>query len=101
MQVVRTFATRAQPQQNSLGAAALVIGDEILSGAIQDSNTPWLAQLLHSQGVDMVRFEYVPDDVAEIKAALQRLKARVGETGVIFTSGVQLCCSASSPLALY
>lgn len=28
-------------------AALLVIGDEILSGSITDTNTPWLAKLLH------------------------------------------------------
>jgi molybdopterin biosynthesis enzyme MoaB len=70
-------------------AAALVIGDEILSGAIQDSNTPWLAKLLHSQGVDMMRFEYVPDDVQEIKEAVKRLKGAVGDAGAIFCSGVR------------
>ena len=68
-------------------AAALVIGDEILSGAIQDSNTPWLAKMLHSQGVDMVRFEYVLDEKEVIIEALRRLKRAVGEQGVIFTSG--------------
>lgn len=68
-------------------AAALVIGDEILSGAIADTNTPWLAKLLHSQGVDMMRFEYVPDEAEEIVGALHRLKHLVGPSGVIFTSG--------------
>ena len=28
-------------------AAALIIGNEILSGSITDTNTPWLAKLLH------------------------------------------------------
>ena len=64
-----------------------MIGDEILSGAIQDSNTPWLAKMLHSQGVDMVRFEYVPDEKEVIIEALRRLKRAVGEQGIIFTSG--------------
>lgn len=28
-------------------AALVVIGDEILSGSVVDTNTPWLAKLLH------------------------------------------------------
>ena len=28
-------------------AAALIIGNEILNGSITDTNTPWLAKLLH------------------------------------------------------
>lgn len=75
-------------------AAALVIGDEILSGSIADTNTPWLAKLLHSQGVDMVRFEYVPDQTEEIAGALHRLKTLVGPRGVVFTSGAQLILQA-------
>lgn len=27
-------------------AAAMIIGDEILSGSVTDTNTPWLAKLL-------------------------------------------------------
>lgn len=28
-------------------AAIMVVGDEILAGSITDTNTPWLAKLLH------------------------------------------------------
>ena len=36
-------STDAEPRQ----AAALIIGNEILSGSITDTNTPWLAKLLY------------------------------------------------------
>lgn len=39
---------------------------QVLTGAISDANTPWLAKLLHSRGVDLVRVEVVPDDVRDI-----------------------------------
>lgn len=40
-----------------------------------------------SQGVDLVRAEYVPDDKQDIISTVLRLKERVGENGVIFSSG--------------
>jgi hypothetical protein len=55
---LRAAALRARPAQltscrsfTGAGpapkAAALIIGNEILSGSITDTNTPWLAKLLH------------------------------------------------------
>jgi len=68
-------------------AAILIIGNEILSGSVADANTPWLAKLLFNQGVELVRAEYVPDDKEDIVSTVLRLKERVGENGVIFSSG--------------
>jgi molybdenum cofactor synthesis domain-containing protein len=68
-------------------AALMIIGNEVLSGSIADANTPWLARLLHSRGVDLVRVEVVPDDAADIGATCLRLQERVGPGGFVFTSG--------------
>ncbi|CAL8465971.1 g5507 [Coccomyxa elongata] len=68
-------------------AAALIIGNEILSGSIVDTNTPWLAKLLYSRGVDLLRVEYIPDDKADISQSVLKLKERVGQDGFVFTSG--------------
>mmetsp|Transcript_32899 Transcript_32899/g.83501 ORF Transcript_32899/g.83501 Transcript_32899/m.83501 type:complete len:323 (-) Transcript_32899:1744-2712(-) len=68
-------------------AALLVIGDEILSGSVTDTNTPWLAKLLHARGVDLVRVEVVRDSAADIREAALRLRDRVGPGGFVFTSG--------------
>lgn len=68
-------------------AAFLCIGNELLNGSIQDTNTPFLAKLLGNRGIDLLRVEFIPDDVQEITASLQGLKHRVGPDGYVFTSG--------------
>ena len=55
-------------------AALLVIGDEILAGAVTDVNTPFLAKTLHARGVDLVRVEYIGDDKRDIVDTVLRLK---------------------------
>jgi len=65
----------------------MIIGNEILSGSIQDSNTQWLAKSMYNRGVDLVRVEMLPDDITDIVATVHRLKERVGEEGAIITSG--------------
>ena len=37
--------------------------------------------------MDLVRAEYIPDDIEDIKQTVLRLKDRVGPDGVIFSSG--------------
>jgi len=89
------LATANAPRLSSSSAAAavapkaalLVIGDEILQGSITDANTPWLARLLYSRGVDLVRVECVPDHKADIIDTVKRLRARVGDAGFVFSSG--------------
>lgn len=65
----------------------MVIGNEILSGNIVDTNTPWLAKTLHARGVDLLRVEYIADDMEDIKSTVLRLKKLVGPEGAVFTSG--------------
>lgn len=60
-----------------------IIGDEVLKGSITDANTPWLAKLLYSRGVDLVRVEVVPDEKADIGDTARRLKQRVGPSGCV------------------
>ena len=43
--------------------------------------------MFRSQGVDLVRAEFVPDDKDDIIATVQRLRDRVGPDGIIFSSG--------------
>ena len=47
-------------------AGIIVIGNEILSGKIVDTNSPYLCQELRMLGVDVRRIVVVPDDVAVI-----------------------------------
>ena len=48
-----------------------------------------MQRMLHacSRGVDLVRVEYIPDDIADIRATLLQLRERVGKPGFVFTSG--------------
>lgn len=65
-------------------AAMLVIGDEILSGRTQDTNTHHLAGELTAHGIDLLEVRVVPDDTGAIIAAVQYLAERHTH---LFTSG--------------
>ncbi len=58
------------------GAAILVIGDEILSGRTQDTNTGYIARWLAQLGIPVGEARVVPDIEAEIVAAVRHLSAR-------------------------
>ena len=65
-------------------AAMLVIGDEILSGRTQDTNTQYLAAALTDAGVDLKEARVVSDDADAIKQAASSLSATYD---MVFTSG--------------
>ena len=65
-------------------AAMLVIGDEILSGRTQDTNTHYLAGELTSHGINLVEVRVIPDDTGAIIAAVQNL---ANNHTYLFTSG--------------
>ncbi|MBW3619600.1 MAG: hypothetical protein KY461_05095 [Actinobacteria bacterium] len=69
-----------------LEASILVIGDEILGGFVQDTNSGWMASRLQQHGVPLTRIHTVPDDLDDIGAALQDELAR-SRPRVILTSG--------------
>lgn len=47
-------------------AGIIVIGNEILSGKVVDTNSPYLCQELRTLGVDVQRIAVIPDDIAVI-----------------------------------
>jgi len=65
-------------------AAILAIGDELLSGRTKDKNIVWLAEALTAHGIDLREARIIPDDAAEIGAALNALRKRYD---YVFTSG--------------
>lgn len=65
-------------------AAALVIGNELLSGKVQDLNVQELARLLRALGVDLRRVVMVTDDVEVIAAEVNSLRQ---SHDLLFTSG--------------
>jgi molybdenum cofactor synthesis domain-containing protein len=67
-------------------AALLVIGDEILSGRTPDRNIGFVADFLTKRGIDLSEVRIVPDEIAEIVAALNALRHRY--TYVFTTGGI-------------
>ena len=65
-------------------AAILVIGDEILSGRTQDTNSSYIARWLGELGVRLHEIRVVADVQADIVAALNALRARYI---YVFTTG--------------
>ena len=65
-------------------AALIVIGNEILSGKVADTNSTFLAQQLRAAGVSLQRILVVPDEVETIAAAVRAYQAAYD---VVFTSG--------------
>src|SRR5215510_2599015 len=67
-----------------LSAGIIVIGNEILSGKVTDTNAPFLTRELRALGVDLKRILTIPDDLDEIAAAVREFRPRFD---VVFTSG--------------
>ena len=65
-------------------AGIVIIGNEILSGKVTDTNSPFLARELRKLGVTLERITTIPDDVATIAATVREFSGRYE---VVFTSG--------------
>lgn len=65
-------------------AAAIIIGNEILSGRTQDVNLAFLAKSLNEIGIRLMEARVVPDIEAEIIAAVNGLRVRFD---YVFTTG--------------
>lgn len=65
-------------------AGLLVIGNEILSGKVVDTNSPYLAKELRELGVDLLRILTIPDEVDLIA---RETRAMSDAFDYVFTSG--------------
>jgi molybdenum cofactor synthesis domain-containing protein len=65
-------------------AAILLVGNELLTGKIRDSNGHFLAKMLRRRGICLLEICVVPDDVERIAEAVRRL---VKTASILFTSG--------------
>ncbi len=65
-------------------AGILVIGNEILSGKVVDSNSPYLCRELRVLGVDVLRIVTIPDEIATIAAHVREMSQSFD---FVFTSG--------------
>lgn len=71
-------------EEHPVTAAALIIGDEILSGRTKDRNIGQIADHLTSIGIKLLEVRVVADDRAAIVEALNILRAKYT---YVFTSG--------------
>lgn len=69
---------------DTVTAAILVIGDEILSGRTKDKNIGTIADYLTAAGIDLREVRIVPDEAAMIVEAINTLRARYT---YLFTTG--------------
>jgi molybdenum cofactor synthesis domain-containing protein len=65
-------------------AGIIVIGNEILSGKVVDTNSPFLTRELRTLGVTVRRILTIPDEIDEIAAAVAAFRPAYD---VVFTSG--------------
>jgi len=65
-------------------AGIIVIGNEILSGKVVDTNSPFLARELRALGVSVRRILTIPDELDEIAAAIAHFHAAYD---LVFSSG--------------
>lgn len=65
-------------------AAILLIGNELLSGKVEDENARYLVHQLRDLGVTVGRIEVIPDTAAEIADTVRKLSRRFD---VVFSSG--------------
>jgi molybdenum cofactor synthesis domain-containing protein len=66
------------------GAAAVIIGNEVLTAKVQDANGPLLIRRLREVGIPLRSVELVPDEVDAIVDAVARARAKAA---YVFTSG--------------
>jgi molybdenum cofactor synthesis domain-containing protein len=67
-------------------AAIVTIGNEVVSGDIENTNASWLARRLEALGIVVRLIATVPDEIDEIAALVQREAARVDV--VVVTGGL-------------
>ena len=65
-------------------AGIIVIGNEILSGKVTDTNSPFLTRELRRLGVTVRRILTIPDELDQIAAAVAEFHAAYD---IVFTSG--------------
>jgi len=65
-------------------AGIIIIGDEILSGKVQDGNAFFMAQELWAHGIRLARISIIPDSIDEIAKEVKMFAERFD---YVFTSG--------------
>uniref|UniRef100_A0A8D0G6L3 Flavin adenine dinucleotide synthetase 1 n=1 Tax=Sphenodon punctatus TaxID=8508 RepID=A0A8D0G6L3_SPHPU len=77
---------QAGPLDSAVTAGIIIIGDEILKGHTQDTNSFFMCRKLRSLGVQVARISVVPDDVETIAAEVSAFADRF--TYVLTSGGI-------------
>ncbi len=75
-----------QINEKTFTAALIIIGNEILTGRTQDTNTNWLGQQLLEQGVRLMEVRIIPDIEDAIIKTVNELRSEVDY--VLTTGGI-------------
>ncbi len=71
-------------EQDIYSAALIIIGNEILAGRTQDTNTPWIAERLTDHGILLGEVRLIPDEGEDIIEAVNALRKKFD---YVFTTG--------------
>ncbi|TKB06680.1 molybdopterin-binding protein [Desulforhopalus sp. IMCC35007] len=63
----------------------IIVGNEILTGDILDTNTNWLCKLIYGRGGSVTRVTVIPDELEVVADAVRQSVAR--KIDILFTSG--------------
>jgi molybdenum cofactor synthesis domain-containing protein len=76
--------SEAGPAERVVTACVLIIGNEILSGRVQDANLAFLAKGLNEAGVRLREARVIPDEAATIVETVNEVRAKFD---YVFTTG--------------
>src|SRR5579884_2478508 len=88
-----THPAAAPPESRAMASSAppvviIAVGDELLSGHTQDTNSNFLARRLFEAGNPVRRIEVVADADQDIALALRRALAEPGVRAVVLSGGI-------------
>lgn len=61
---------------DTFSAALVIVGNEILSGRTQDTNTPWIAERLTERGIILGEVRVIPDEESVIVFTINELREK-------------------------
>jgi molybdenum cofactor synthesis domain-containing protein len=71
--------------RKAVNVELIIVGNEILTGDILDTNTNWLCRLVHGRGGCVTRVTAIPDDLEVVSEAIREAVSR--KVDILFTSG--------------
>ncbi|GLD96253.1 hypothetical protein PINS_up004936 [Pythium insidiosum] len=81
------FSTSTTAASVAPRAALCVIGNEVLTGKTQDTNSHFVAKFMYRRGIDLVRVVVIPDELDTIASTVKDLSDLVGPSGYVLTTG--------------